>query len=198
MADIEEKKDKFYLAINHYAEEQREKIENEITEYKQKELEDTEIDVLTECYQMIQKEMAQMRNGISREMALREMDARRQLLEKRQKIMDEVFEKSAEKLKQFTQEDGYVRFLKRAAVKFAEVFGCPGVEIRIKAGDEKHEAAIREAFGSECTFQTDGSIEIGGLRACHPEMGILADETLDTLLTDQRRWFEEHSGMAVV
>ena len=80
MADLQEKKDKFSSAINHYAEEQREKIENEIEDYKRKELEEAEIEVLTECYQLIQKETQGMRNGIAREMAQREMDARRDLL----------------------------------------------------------------------------------------------------------------------
>jgi V/A-type H+/Na+-transporting ATPase subunit E len=85
MANIEEKKDQFYMAINHYAEEQRKKIKEEIAAFKQKELYDAEMEVLTECYRMIQKEMAQMRTGISREMAIREMNLKRQLLEQRQK-----------------------------------------------------------------------------------------------------------------
>ncbi len=53
-------------------------------------------------------------------------------------------------------------------------------------------------FGFDCEFQTDGTIEIGGIKAYHPEMGIFADETLDTLLTDQCDWFEANSGMTVV
>ncbi|NLJ31589.1 MAG: hypothetical protein GX424_08325, partial [Clostridiales bacterium] len=54
----DEKVNKFYRAINHYAEEQRKKIEQDIAEYKRKELDDAEVDALTEAYHMIQKEMA--------------------------------------------------------------------------------------------------------------------------------------------
>ena len=64
----EEKVNKFYTAINHYAMEQRKKIEHEIAEFKSKELEEAENEVLAEAYHLIQKEMAQMRGGISREM----------------------------------------------------------------------------------------------------------------------------------
>ncbi len=99
MADFEEKKDKFSLAINHYAEEQRKKIEQEISEYKKKELEETELQVLTECYQLIQKELAQMRVRISHENALREMESRRKLLQRRTEITSEVFAKVKENLK---------------------------------------------------------------------------------------------------
>ena len=69
---------KFYQAILHYGEEQRKKIEEEVAAFKQKkELDEAEVEVLTEAYHLIQKEMAQMRSGISREMAQREMDGRR-------------------------------------------------------------------------------------------------------------------------
>ncbi len=198
MADLQEKKDKFSSAINHYAEEQREKIENEIEDYKRKELEEAEIEVLTECYQLIQKETQGMRNGIAREMAQREMDARRDLLEKRGKITKEVFQKATQKLKKFTGQEGYVSFLKKSAGRFAKIFGRPGIVVRLKSGDEKYEAAIREALGLDCRFETDASIKIGGLKAFHPEMGVLADESFDSLLEDQKSWFEKNSGMSVV
>ena len=70
----DEKIGKFYQAILHYGEEQRKKIEEEVAAFKQKELDEAEVEVLTEAYHLIQKEMAQMRSGISREMAQREMD----------------------------------------------------------------------------------------------------------------------------
>ena len=76
----EEKLAKFHQAINHYAMEQREKIEQEVAAFKKKELEEASNEVLAEAYHLIQKEMAQMRGRISREMARREMDGRRALL----------------------------------------------------------------------------------------------------------------------
>ena len=198
MADFEEKKDKFSTAINHYAEEQRQKIEKEIEEYKQKELEEAEIDVLTECYQLIQKETARMRSGISREMAQRDMDARRKLLEQRSRITSEVFEKASQKLKEFTGQKEYLDFLQNTASQFAKIFGHDGIVIRLRADDEKYEDNIRKALGLKCEFQIDNTIVLGGLRAVHTELGLLADKTLDSLLEDQRGWFESHSGMTVV
>ena len=198
MADIEEKKDKFSIAINHYAEEQRKKIEQEIADYKQKELEETELQVLTECYHLIQDEMAQMRVKISHESAMREIESRRKLLQRRAEITAEVFAKVKENLKEFTSRKEYLAFLQKTAQQFSKTFGRPGVVIRLKTDDAAYEPAIREAFGAACEFQTDAAIEIGGMKAFHPEMGIFADETLDTLLADQYGWFESNSGMTVV
>lgn len=198
MADLEEKKDKFSAAINHYAEEQRQKIENEIAEYKSKELQETENQVLLECYQMIQKELVQMRSRISQENAQREMDARRKLLKRRSEITAEVFSRVTDKLNEFVESSDYVAFLEKSAKKFAEVFGRPGVTICLKSDDVKYEDAIQKALGFECEFQTDSTIEIGGIKAFESEMGILVDETLDSLLEDQHAYFESHSGLTVV
>lgn len=192
------KKDKFYDAINHYAEEQRQKIEEEIQSFKQKELEETEIEVLTECYHLIQSEMCQMRIGISRDIAQREMDARRKLLEKRQKIEDEIFSRAQKQLLEFVNNEKYAGFLERTAHRFSETFHQPGTVICLKEEDHGHEALIQDAFGSDCTFQTDPAIHIGGIKAYHPDMGLLADETLDTLLESQYEWFEQNSGLNVV
>lgn len=198
MAYIDEKKDKFYIAINHYAEEQRKKIEDEIASFKEKELSEAELEVLTECYLMIQKEMAQMRIGIAREMAVKEMELKQEVLEKRRKITEDVFRRAAEKLKEFTQTERYADFLKKAAGQFASTLREPGAVIFLKPGDEKHEEAIRESFGLPCTFQTLETIRIGGIRARNDGMGLSVDGTLDTLLENQKEWFEEQSGMAVV
>lgn len=199
MANADEKKDKFYIAINHYAEEQRNKIEEEIAAFKKKELSDAEIEVLTECYLMIQKEMIQMRTGISREMAVREADMKRQLLEKRQKIVDEVFQRTSDKLIEFTKTDRYADFLKKSAEQVSKVLqGQQETVIYLKPDDEKYEEMIRGAFHSPCSFQPLDSIRIGGIRARNESLGLFADETLDTLLENQHDWFEEQSGMAVV
>jgi len=198
MASNDEKMNKFYLAINHYAEEQRQKIEQEVEEFKRKELDEAEVDALSEAYRLIQKEMAEMRNGISREMAQREMNGRRELLAKRNKIADEIFERTTKLLYEFTEKSEYVSLLQKFAGNLQNSFDKPGTVLCIKKEDQKYEEQIKSSFGKDCTFKVDATIHIGGIRAYNSEMGIMADETLDSLLEDQHEWFEENSGMAVV
>jgi Archaeal/vacuolar-type H+-ATPase subunit E len=198
MANNEEKMNKFNLAINHYAEEQRRKIEQEIADFKQKELEEAEVDALTEAYRLIQKEMAEMRNGIAREMARREMDGRRELLEQRQKITEQVFERAKQQLTEFTQKAEYAALLQKFASQLPDQFRRSGTVIEIRKEDEQFEDQIKNAFGGDCTFRVEPGILIGGIRAYNSEIGLMADETLDSMLEDQRERFEEDSGMAVV
>ncbi len=145
------------------AEEQRKKIEEEVADFKQKELDEAEIGVLTEAYHLIQKEMAQMRSGIARELAQREMDGRRALLEKRRKIMEEVFSRAAEELRAYTQKPEYAALLQTYARNLSSAFQKEGTVILLRKEDTTYQQQIAEAFGQPCRFETDPTIRIGGL-----------------------------------
>lgn len=197
MATNEEKLSKFNEAIHHYAEEQRRKIEDEVKKFKEKELNEAENEVLLEAYQLIQKEMAQMRNTITKEMAHREMDARRELLEKRRKIMEDTFAQAAARLKEFAQSQEYQDWMKRHCQKLAETFSQPGTVLFVRPEDRKLEDLLKSAFGTACEVQEDEEIHLGGVRAQNLTLGLVADDTLDALLEDQQEWFEENSGLQV-
>jgi V/A-type H+-transporting ATPase subunit E len=194
----DEKVSKFHDAINHYATEQRNKIEQEVADYKARELENAEKEVLNEAYRLIQAEMADMRNKIAREIALREQKSRRELLTRRQEISSDVFARAAAALKDITASAQYDSFLAKSVKEAAPLFDAEDVVIFMKPGDESHQAAVQTAFGKKCTFAQDNTIHLGGLRVQSKKLGLTADQTLDALLEDQRDWFETHSGLAVV
>ena len=197
----EEKLAKFHQAINHYALEQRKRIEDEVAEFKNKELQEAEDEVLVESYHLIQKEMADMRGRISREMAQREMAGRRALLEKRAHITSEVFRKAADILKQETESAMRERFAGRARRAFenrAAGRGLPDdIVFLLRAADAPFEPLIQKAFGAPCTFREDETITLGGLRAESAALHLELDSTLDALLENQREWFEEVSQLSV-
>lgn len=198
MTSSEEKLSKFSTAINHYAQEQREKIEQEISEFKQNQLEEAERQVLHEAYQLIQGEMTAMRDGIVRDIAHREMNARKELLEKRKNIENDVFAKAKERLLDYSKSAQYPSLLQKYATGLSELFPETGTVLCVKKEDLQYEDLLRQAFKKECTVQADQDILIGGVRAYHAERGIMADETLDTMLESQQEWFEETSRMSVV
>lgn len=198
MASNVDKLSKFNSAINHYAEAQRAKILEDIEAFKEKELKETEATAKLESERLIIKEVAAERSNIVREMSHKELDARRELLEKRQKIADKVFDRAKKVLVDFTTMPEYTVLLERFAKEFSKSFAKPGTVIYIKPGDEKYQPKIEAAFGITCTFKADEKITIGGIRAENTSLHLAADSTLDAILESQRGWFEENSGMAVV
>ena len=198
MASNMEKLSGFYSAINHYAEAQREQIMKDIEAYKIRDLREVESTAKIEADRLIKKEVAEARSNIVREMSHKEIDARRVLLEKRQKIETSVFEKAAAELVAFTAKPDYTSMLRKNAGEMTKVLTKPGTIVYIKPGDVKAKEVAMATFGTNATVAEDNRIKIGGLRAENAEMRILLDATLDAMLDAQHSWFEENSGMAVV
>ena len=72
----DEKASAFLEAINKYAEQQRNEIHAEVEQFKEEELKKAEIEVLTDAYTLIQKEMAQMRKEAPRKFPTRKWKAK--------------------------------------------------------------------------------------------------------------------------
>lgn len=193
-----EKTSNFLNAINKYAEEQRSKIQAEVEQFKKDELEKAETEILSDAYQLIQKEMAEMRLSISSELSREGMASRRELFEKRQSIMEEVFQKAAKKLEAYTHTDGYPKLLEQYASAIGRVLTQPGSILYLREADAPLSDRVKAAFGADCAVQTVQDIKLGGLRGYNAQMGLIADETLDSKLEEQRDWFTEYSGMSVV
>lgn len=198
----QEKLDKFNVAIQHYALEQQKRIQEEVEAFQKKELEQAEDEVLQEAYGMIQKEMAEMRNRISREMAQRENEERKKLLKKRQSISEDVFRRVADRLLQFTKTEEYPLLLEKYAREAGQMLishkaeNC-SCEILVREEDLPFANRLQSALGLTATVRAEDSIQLGGLRVLCPEKKLEADSTLDTLLEEQKGWFEEMSGLSV-
>lgn len=185
----------FLKAINKYAEEQRTKIRNEAENFKKEEIEKAESEILNDIYILIQKEMAEMKAEIAKEMSKKELDSRKNLFEKRNSITKKVFEKSKLKLLEFTKTDEYPKLLSKYAKAISSVLVEPGTIIYVRKEDLCFSDTIREAFGRDCNIEIKENIKIGGIYSYNPNMGLIADETLDSKLEEQHIWFAESSGL---
>lgn len=185
----------FLKAINKYAEEQRTKIRNEAENFKKEEIEKAESEILNDIYILIQKEMAEMKAEIAKEMSKKELDSRKNLFEKRNSITKKVFEKSKSKLLEFTKTDEYPKLLAKYAKAISSVLVEPGTIIYVRKEDLCFSDTIKEAFGRDCNIEIKENIKIGGIYSYNPNMGLIADETLDSKLEEQHIWFAENSGL---
>lgn len=196
MPEKEERVSNFLQAMNKYAQEQRAKIKTEIEEIKQKELEKAEVEILNDTYKLIQDEMLQMRRNIASEVSKKEMQGRTALFEKRAAITEKVFLAATERLLEFTKSPEYLDALEKYAKNIANVLKEPGTVLYVKKEDLAYESQIKKAFGAkDCTVQAADDIKIGGIRGYNLSMGLIADESLDSKLEEERKWFTENSGL---
>ena len=197
MPDIVSKTDNFLKAIEKYAAEQRSKIESEAEEFKSKELNKAEEDGLKEAYVLLQKKMLSINTSIARELSKAENASRKSTFAKRQEIEDKVFERAKGKLLEYAGTDKYIQKLLESAKTVSEKLTADDVILYVCEKDLKLKDKIISAFGRNCTVQSSSEIQIGGIMGISRTVGLLADETLDTKLQNQKEWFCENSGLTI-
>ena len=197
MPDIVSKTDNFLKAIEKYAAEQRSKIESEAEAFKSKELNKAEEDGLKEAYVLLQKKMLSINTSIARELSKAENASRKSTFAKRQEIEDKVFERAKEKLLEYAGTDKYIQKLLESTKTVSEKLTADDVTLYVCERDLKLKNKIISAFGRKCDVQASNEIQIGGIMGISRKVGLLADETLDTKLQNQREWFCENSGLTI-
>lgn len=197
MPNTDEKVSKFLLAINQYAEEQRQQILDEVQQYIDQELKKAESEVLNDVYHLIQKETADMRNQIRMQLSRKELEAKKALLSHRSELTAKVFDQAEEKIRAFTDSPAYEPFLIQAACRLSTVLKVEDVVLQMREADvAKYGDAVLKVFGP-AELKASKDIRLGGLTGESVSLGLLADETLDSRLEAQREWFMEHSGLIV-
>ena len=152
MPDTVSKTDNFLKAIEKYAEEQRSKIQSEAEDFKERELNKAEEEGLREAYVLIQKKMTDIKTEISSELSRAESASRKKTFVRRQEIENEVFEKAAKKLSEYTETSKYVNALEKSAKSVSAVLDCDDVVLKVREEDLKYKNKIVLAFSSRCSM----------------------------------------------
>lgn len=191
------KESKFLDAINKYAEQQKAQITQEIEDYKNTKIEQATEQGLQDAYDLIREDISRRKAVIVNDLAKKELALRNELFYERQTLADKVFDEAKQKLVAFTKTDDYNRFLGRSLAEIKVKCGTARCDIAIAPADEEKRGLIADVF-PDARITADPHIQIGGVKANCPELGILMDDTLDSRLEEQRRWFIETCSMKVV
>lgn len=199
MQSEKEKLVQFYNAINDYAKKQRLRILYETEAQNAAELTRAESEALSDAYRMIQRETAEMRASVTKELSSHEYEGRRALFERRVDIEKKVFDEAAEKLSAYTATPDYKNYIYKAVLAAAKTFSSSpdGTVFRVREEDMTFAESINSAYGSKCTIEADSTIQLGGLRALNEGLGIAIDATLDARLEQQHEWFCENADLSI-
>ena len=139
-----------------------------------------------------------MRDQVRMQLSRRELEAKNQLLTHRGELTASVFQQAEEQIRAFTQSPAYGDFLAQAAGRLSKVLTAGDTILRLREEDlQRHGQAVQNAFGSPVKLEGSEHIRLGGLLGESGALGLIADETLDARLEEQRGWFMEHSGLIV-
>ncbi len=193
-----EKTSSFLKAIDKYAKEQHSRIIKEVQEIEKKELEKAEIEIMDDVRNMAQREHLKMKNKITIEISHKELEERKKLAKKRQRIVKEIFDLCKEKLIEYSKSSKYPEYLCRCAYKISSVLKEDDVILYVKEEDIKYSDLIKNSFIGNCKIECTKDIEIGGIKGLGRKRKLIADETLDSNLLVQKDWFASEYGIMLV
>ncbi|MBR1811315.1 MAG: V-type ATP synthase subunit E [Clostridia bacterium] len=138
-------------------------------------------------------ELDKLNEQTNTDLSVAERNETRALLQRRSEITDEVFAEAAARIAAFTQTDGYRAFLLDSAKQLCALMGADSV-FYLRPEDERHFHALNTYCAD---IRADSQITLGGIRAVNESRGLLADDTLDSRLAQQRQTFYETSGVTL-
>ena len=111
---------------------------------------------------------------------------------------DEAGERAAQRLADYTRTAEYAEKLRSSAVEIAKLFEGRQCVLYLSERDMGAAEELEGIFMGSAEVRTDRTIKIGGVKGYCAEMGIIADETLDSKLEAQREWFVENATLSVL
>jgi vacuolar-type H+-ATPase subunit E/Vma4 len=197
MLPPEEKLKKFKNAILKETDEQANQILAEIDDFKNQELANSKEQTLEEYFYEMQAEITKIKQDCKRCVSTAELNAKRELLIKREQIAEKIFNVVSQKLVDFTSSADYKTYLLKGIQNSFENASISGSELFLKPADMGLKKEIEDSFNNQITVTELDSIVIGGFIVKNEAKGILIDETLDYNLKNQHSYFNQISNLKV-
>ena len=192
------KTDNFLKAIRRYAKQQKSVMKGEVKQLKTERLKEAEEKAKRDSQRLIKDKLQETRTRQTAILAKKTQDGQRKLFIARSAMVEEVFKKAADKLVEYAKSDAYTSKLTDSAKAIADVFDGRDCVLYVNERDLGAAEGIKALFGGSTEVRADKTIKIGGIRGYCVDMGIIADETLDSKLEAQREWFVENAALSVL
>lgn len=173
-----------------------EEIDAEIEAYKKQEYEKVREMQYNKMYTYMQEQVRAIKAKHKREVTQHDLACKRELLEYRNSLVEQVFADAKEQLRQFTNSDSYENYLVRKLLAVAKDFPCEGAVIRVSKEDLKFEDVLKKTVHG-VTVEADPKNHLGGFTIVNLEKRVLEDETFESLLEDERQAFYERCTLKI-
>lgn len=191
--ELEQKLKKFYGTVLKDAEVQRDEIEKEITREREANKAAKEDEFLADAYMTIQKNITRIQKEDNEKVLHAELEARKDLLKKREQIIDDVFAEAETKIREYMKTSEYKKAL---AEKISAAIGELGEGAKTVNLVEQDKDVFDADCGAKLVCVPDKEF-IGGVKVINEDKDIAVDYSYYELLCAQRDEFLQKSGLSL-
>lgn len=194
---IQQKKiNSFIRSITDTAEEKRAGVVAETEKILGAERAEAEAKAKKAADDYVRMKSAQIKLETGKKISENAAECRKAVFNSRNEIAQKTLDAVAVKLKEFTESDKYADFLVNSAKSILEAFETVNVTLLLRPEDMGFASLLCEKF-SGVSVSEDSTIKIGGVKGINSIVTLLIDDTLDARLKNQKKWFEENSGLYI-
>jgi vacuolar-type H+-ATPase subunit E/Vma4 len=195
---VQEKLDRFSSYIMNDVADKKRLIDTRVDEKLAKDYDIKELQFLEEAYEIIQKGLKSIDREKNELISKTLMDNKIKLLNTRNEIIHEVFEKAKESLRQYTKTDGYKQSLIETINKHKDYMGEGEYTIFLNYSDKDLYHDVQECFKEDKVFFEPKSEDIiGGCRLLNTVSNMYIDDTLAKRLEMEEENFLMHCGLDI-
>lgn len=198
MANKKKKTNNLIKAVEKQADKQRQALLDNVAATKNEALLKSEEYSKKFADKYIDKQLEIETANIKSEYAVKSLQSQGNLFKTRDNIINDVFNKAKDKLIAYTRNAEYKDTLLTYAKEISDAFNNEKCIVYIKEEDMKFAEDIRDIFNSEIEIKTDKSIVIGGIKGYCENLKIVADNTLDSKLAEEKAKFIKTSNLKIV
>lgn len=193
-----DKTDNFLNAIKKYSEMERQQIREEIASQKEEVLSKAEEKGRADADRFTKKQLSEAKAQIAGEYAVKNLEAQGALYKTRVQMVEKVFKKAEERLREYTSTPEYEARLVTYAREISEIFSDNECVIYLNKNDLKYSDKIKAVFKGNVQVEADVAIHLGGVKGFCQGMKLVADNTLDSKLEEQKSRFIENANLKVM
>lgn len=198
---VEEKLENFTRTVMMEATEKRKKILQQAEEYKERVLEKKELEFLEQAYETIQKEIRKVQKEKHEMISRAIIERKRALFQKREEIVEEVFDNLARKINAFQQTDEYKQYLLKSIEEGMMTVGEGEIIVYLNHSDihfaDTFKEKLGKKFGKSITIKEEQYDMIGGCRVLNKTKNILVDLSFKSKIQHQKDQFLKTSGLVI-
>ncbi|MGM0435867.1 MAG: V-type ATP synthase subunit E [Bacillota bacterium] len=187
----------FTHEIERIGEQQIEALRKEMDEKKKSELKRISDNIERKTKKYLNRELKNLNTDFSSEINRIHTENHRKLMEKRENLLETIFDDVRKKLADFVKSDDYKTLLEKTVKETVDYLGTESLTFTVGEEDEGVKNVLKETLSSKYEVKTSKTITIGGFKVKSESKGLEIDRTLDKKLKDQRDWFHANSGLFI-
>ncbi len=189
--------DFFKKEINQIGSEKIKELENEISEIKDREIGKIRSDIEENVNRYKMFELKSVNTDHSSEINKINNKNHRLLMQKRQELIDSIFNDVIKKINKYIKTDNYYQLMKKKLLKALKILKADDIVFKYKKDDKLLKKILSENGFKDKTTIASTDILIGGFIASSVKRRIEINETLDVRLEEKKQWFFENSNLFI-